>query len=215
MTQITQWYKALDNHIKFALIGLLSAIIGVSAWVSYNWYTVYQNQKSQIVVSECLQEYQKTFESDEQLWPEIELMSDLALNQVSGALQPFVYVIKAQALARQGKYVAAYDLLDQVDKLLVADSPYKSYYTLTKSLMLLDAEDANLKEQGIELLKKLAYDSQNVFQDASLYYLGDYYWSQNTFEQAKLAWQQLVDGAETIFKGSPWIAVVEPKLSTL
>jgi len=156
----------------------------------------------------------KTFDGDEQLWSEVELMSDLALNQVSGALQPFVYVMKAQALARQGKYVEAYELLDQADKLFVDDSPYKSYYTLTKSLMLLDAEDSHLKEQGIELLKKLAYDNTDVFQDASLYYLGDYYWSQNTFDQVKVVWQQLVDGADTVFKGSPWIAVVEPKLST-
>ncbi len=213
MLQIVQW-SAIHPRVKMALAGIAVCIVGTGAWFLYYSYTMYQGRKAQIILGECLDEYQKALESKQDMWSEIVLMNELGLNQASGSsLQPYFMVMQAQALAHQKKFDEAVAMIEQADAALNADLPYKAYYALTKSLMQLDA--SNMKEQGFANLQQLAHDDSYTFQDAALYYLGSYYWVDNNLDKAKETWQLLIDGAETSFKDSPWVAMAEQKYVTL
>ncbi len=214
MLQIVQWPNTIHPRVKMALIGGAVCLIGIAAWFLYYSYTMYQGRKAQIILGECLEEYQKALESKQDMWSEIMLMNELGLNQASGSsLQPYFLVMQAQALAHQKKFDEAVAMIEQADAALSDHVPYKAYYALTKSLIQLDA--SNMKEQGFANLQQLAHDDTYMFQDAALYYLGSYYWVDNNLEKAKDAWQLLLNGAETSFKDSPWVAMAEQKYTTL
>lgn len=197
----------LQFKTKVALACLVALLIGATGWLAYGWYTVNQGKKSQLILSECIDEYQKMFESKDAVWSEVLLMNQLGSEQTS-SLKPYFLVIEAQSLARQGKAVEAINLLEQVEAAIASDVPYKNYYHLTKALIQLDTQDVSLKQQGLSELQRLAHDEQNLFQDAALYYLAEYYAAYDDLEKAQAERQLLLDGFNTIFRNSPWATKV-------
>ncbi len=214
MLQIVQWSHTIDSRVKMALMAGVIGVVGITSWFLYYSYAMYKGRNAQVILSECLQEYNKALESKQDMWSEVVLMNELGLNQASGSsLQPYFYVMQAQALAHQKKFDEAVEMLEQADAALGAHLPYKAYYALTKSLIQLDAPD--MKEQGFNALQQLAHDDDYMFQDAALYYLGNYYWVDNNLDKAKGTWQRLIDGSQTAFRDSPWVAMAEKKYATL
>jgi hypothetical protein len=186
-------------------------LIGVTTWLAYGWYTVNQGKKSQLILSECIDEYQKMLESKDAIWSEVLLMNQLGHEQAS-SLKPYFLVMEAQALARQGKAVEAVNLLEQAEKALATGGvPYKNYYHLTKALIQLDTQDVSLQQQGLSELQRLAHDEQNIFQDAALYYLAEYYAANDDLDKAQEERQLLLDGLDTIFKNSSWATKVKER----
>jgi tetratricopeptide (TPR) repeat protein len=200
----------LQLKTKVVLACLAVFLIGVTAWLAYGWYTVNQGKKSQLILSECIDEYQKMFESKDAMWSEVFLMNELGHEQAS-SLKPYFLVMEAQALARQGKATEAVNLLEQVESAIAPGVPYKNYYHLTKALIQLDTQDVSLQQQGLSELQRLAHDEQNMFQDAALYYLAEYYAANDDLDKAQEERQLLLDGLNTIFKNSSWATKVKER----
>lgn len=200
----------LQLKTKVALACLSVFLIGATAWLAYGWYTVNQGRKSQLILSECIDEYQKMLESKDAMWSEVFLMNELGHEQAP-LLKPYFSVIEAQSLARQGKAIEAVNLLEQAENATASGVPYKNYYHLTKALIRLDAQDASLQQQGLSELQRLAHDESNIFQDAALYYLAEYYAAHDDLDKAQAERQLLLDGLNTIFKNSSWATKVHER----
>lgn len=197
------------------ILGCLAVfLIGMAVWLAYGWHSANQGKKSQLILSECIDEYQKMFESKDAMWSEILLMNELGREQAS-SLKPYFLVMEAQALARQGKSLDAISLLDQAESTLASDLPYKSYYHLTKVLIQLDVQDESMQQGALSELQRLAYDERNMFQDAALYYLAEYYAAHNDFEKAQEVRQLLLEGLETAFKNSSWAMQVKERFPAI
>lgn len=204
-----------DPKTKAMLIGLVFLTLSVLGWFSYSWYNVYTGQQAQKVLGECLQEYQKAIDSIHPLWDEIKLMNELGYDQSSGtSLQPFFLVMQAQALARQQEIDKAVAQMQQAIDTLPQSSPYKNYFVLTQSLMQLDATQKDERQKGFEQLQTLAQDAYNQYGDVAQFHVGDYYFADNNFAQARNVWQTLVAQKDQ-WKDSPWVALAEQKLATL
>ncbi len=199
---------------RIALGCLVVFSLGIVAWLAYSWYSVNQGKRSQLILSECIDEYQKMFESKDAVWSEVLLMNELGREQAS-SLKPYFLIMEAQALARQGKFLEAIDLFNKVERELSSDSPYKSYYHLTKVLIQLDMQDDSLQQQGLLELQRLAHDEQNIFQDAALYYLAEYYAAHDAFEKAQEIRKLLLNGSETTFKNSSWAMQVKERFPVI
>lgn len=183
---------------------IVAVLIGVS-WFTYTWYMIDQAKKTQILLSECLDEYQKTLESKDPLWSELVVMNDLATQQSHFVpMKPYLLVMKAQALARQGLIAQAVDIMSQAESMIPQCVPYKALYVLTKSLMQLDAQDDLLQQQGLVQLKQLAYDTKNVFRDAALFHLAAYYQVHN--ELTEVADIVKILENDSTYKDSVWTA---------
>lgn len=205
----------LQFKTKVALACLTAFLVGVTVWFAYGWYTVNQGRKSQMILSECIDEYQKMLESKDAVWSEVFLMNELGYEQAqASSLKPYFLVMEAQALARQGKVVEAINQLDQAEAAIPSNVPYKNYYHLTKALIQLDTQDVLVQQQGLSELQRLAHNESNIFQDAALYYLAEYYAAHDDFEKAQAERQLLLDGLNTTFKNSPWATKVNERFST-
>ena len=83
-------------------------------------------------------------------------------------------------MARLGKVDDAKLLLkNNLDKLEY--SPYFDIYKIFESLLMIDSGE---KDKGYGQLKKLAFDTNNQFQDMALYYLGSYELAQGDKDSA-------------------------------
>lgn len=198
----------LHDKIKFILVGLGVCVLTVVLWFAYNWYSIYQAKQTQTILTDALDEYQKVVESNEPLWSEVVMMSDLGLTQAQfDAMKPYFMVMKSQALAHQHTIPEAVQTITDAQNMIADTVPYKNYYALTKSLMQLDAQDSGMKEEGLSQLKQLAFDETNMFRDAALYYLAEYYQINNELHEAANIMELLMD--ESLFKDSPWAAKIK------
>lgn len=99
--------------------------------------------------------------------------------------------IYADALNIQNKHKEAVGVMRQaVDGMSVA--AVRDYYQLKLALMLIDQNDEKEKKEGIELLKKISETPKHTAHDRGLYYLGEYFWINKQYAEAKNSWQQFV-----------------------
>ena len=219
MTQVRNWFNQLDQlihpQVKMALMGLGVLALSATAWFGYQWYYVQQIKNSQKIVADCLEEYNKTIDSEQPLWNEVVMMNELGLQQSTKVLHPYFLVMEAQALARQGEVHEALPLMQQAINGLASDSPYYTYFKTTHALMQLDAQDVGVLEHGLDQLRILADDQKNIYRDIALYHIGAYYWSQDDVAQAKTFWQELVDLKNTVFADSSWAGLAEQKMQMI
>lgn len=203
------------SYMKIVYVGVSALALLVLGWFAFHSYEIYQGKKAQRILGESLQEFQTAMNTVQPQWAEVQLMSELGAQQASGsALHPFFLAMQAQATAQQHKVDEAVVYMQQAIDGLPTDSPYKTYFALTKSLMQLDASTQEEKDKGFASLQTFASDTANPYRDAALYHVGDYYSAMNDAAQAKEAWLQLV-AQSSAFTGSPWVALAQQKLATL
>jgi hypothetical protein len=87
----------------------------------------------------------------------------------------------------------------------------KDYYKVKLSLIKIDNND----QQGLESLQQLADNEKSVANDLALYHIGNYYWNQKKFADAKNYWQRLLikTGGTKVGQASPFIQEVKEKLN--
>lgn len=75
-------------------------------------------------------------------------------------------------------------------------------------------ENTESRKRGLEELIKLANEELNPNRDMALYYLGEYYWSQNEPQKARISWQYLQDVAQfgKSPTPSPWFELVKSRI---
>lgn len=215
MIQKNQMIAGMDRKMltNALYVGLTVVALSVLGWFAYQTYTTSRGRKTQRILSEGLQELQTTMNSYKPHWADIQLMGELGAQQVSDAhIRPFFLAIQAQAFSQQQKYEEAAARIQEAHDLLPANSPYKSYFALTHVLMQLDVPAQ--KDAGFAALQALAQDAAYPYQDAALYYVGEYYQAVGNDTEAKNMWQQLT--ADTAaFAGSPWVLLAQQKLMTV
>lgn len=100
-------------------------------------------------------------------------------------------VYQADALNTQGKRAEALTVMRKAVSAMGVAS-VRDCYQLKLALMLIDQTDEASTKEGVELLKKMSENQKNAANDRALFYLGEYYWINKQYADAKNNWQQLV-----------------------
>lgn len=133
----------------------------------------------------------KEFKTKEEKWQKVEELFKRGYEKnKSAGLAPIFLAYQSEALLNQGKNDQAISILKKSIDIL-SSKEVKSYYQIKLALMQIDFADKKVQADGVDLLKELAVDDKSIAHDRALYYLGDYYWHNKKFEDAKNYWNQL------------------------
>jgi tetratricopeptide (TPR) repeat protein len=180
------------------LIALIAA--GVGGW---RWYRFNQGQKAQETFSSCIREYERA-EQDPTLWPNAELVFRLAIEQhPHTTLTPSLLAFQAEALLHMNKPEQALTCMKEAVTLLPQSSILYTLYATKYALMMMDAPEIPMQQEGLNSLTQLAQDTTNNNRDMALYFLGLYYWADDNTEKARTIWSELLPLA-TAQPASPW-----------
>ena len=127
-----------------------------------------------------------------QKWERVATVAQKNAQEFNGTkLGATFLAIYADALGGQNKTKEAVSAMRQaVDGMSVV--AVRDYYQLKLALMLVDQADDKEKKEGVELLKKITENPKHTAHDRGLYYLGEYFWINKQYVEAKNSWQQFV-----------------------
>ena len=204
------------NKLDMRYVGLaVASIVLIAGGIGgYRWYRLNKEQKAQEVFSSCMHEYERA-EKDPSLWANTELVFRLALEQNQNtALTPSLLAYQAESLLRMNKPEQALDCMNKAVALLPTRSDLYNLYATKQALMMMDAADQAVKDNGLASLTTLAQDVKNSTRDMALYYLGLYHWAQDDAEKARTAWTELLPLADAD-PASPWAQRAAQKIEQL
>lgn len=129
---------------------------------------------------------------EQQKWERVATVAQKNAQEFKGTkLGATFMAIYADALSGQNKAKEAVEAMRKaVDSMSV--TTVRDYYQLKLALMLVDQADDKEKKEGIELLKKITENPKHTAHDRGLYYLGEYFWINKQYVEAKNCWQQFV-----------------------
>ena len=207
-----------DNEKNFArnyaygiAIAVLLLCVGVGGYFGYRWYAVSREQNTQLVLAEHVEELQRIIAGSPEAISaqlaqlEASLSFDYGRHKSSVTSQLFL-LVQADVQIKQGKHAEAVGTLQQAINALSSDSPLLNLIKTNRALLQLDSADDATQQAGLQELIALARDKDNTQSDFALFYLGRYYWAHDKLEDAKLAWQELLDTpVYTQSFPSPWV----------
>lgn len=227
MDRFINMVKERQNSI-LSVIGLLVALGGVM--YGYVYYKRIREEKAHRALVESMEYFdapvkadsstdqlsilgKKEFKSSDEKWQKVVEVFQKAYKDNSGSgIAPLFLAYESEALIQQGK------LADAIKKLReslaeLSSGPVKSYYEVKLALMLIDAKTNESIGEGLKILEKISLDDKNASHDMALYQLGEYFWYNKKFKEAKNYWNQLVlkYGKQEKYS-SPWVAVAKEKL---
>ncbi len=220
----TSWYEAImgEKRIKRHYIRYLFIILGIAglatgSFFGYRWYVMYRERSAYKALTEYLDDYRHARSEQDADWAPIEDLFKLGYEQHSNSyLAPFFLAFESDALIQQNKKTEAAQVLDGMIAKSSNKDPLLPLFKTKRALLKLDLQDKAAQESGLEELVELGNDTQNIFNDVALYYLGQYYWSENKLDDAKHTWQQLVDQQKhEKIMGSPWAQLAQQKLDQI
>ncbi|MBM3886526.1 hypothetical protein FJ364_01235 [Candidatus Dependentiae bacterium] len=100
-------------------------------------------------------------------------------------------VFRADALDHLGQPEDAVATMRQAVEAM-QNRAVRDYYQVKLALMLMDQKNDSVSKEGLTLLQKIAENPKHKAHDRALYYLGEYFWINKQFAEAKNFWQQLV-----------------------
>ncbi len=203
------------SSAKEISLGIMGALVLVGVVWGYRYYTNQKETAAQIAFAEGMQIYQEAMQGKSDAWPQVEMKCTTDYDRYkNSAVAPYFLVIKAEALAQQGKIAQACEMLSDVLAAMPKDSPVLSLYKTKRALMKLDLPDAANQTQGLEELRQLATDKENKSNDVAQYYLGLYYWARNDLATAVNIWKELVASQSSERLAiSPWASLAQEKLA--
>ena len=226
-TLIKDWYREIVED-KYSLALTIVIICGGAYWGGSELrlrYKKHTGGKTQIIVAEALEEYDKAlynyFEKENgkelavQQFEDVQIAFDIILKQYSGSsLLPYALSLKADTFAYKGDFKQALTVLESGIKKMSSSAP--GYYLLKTKYALLQL-DAQQEEEAVSALRKLAFDSGNPTFDTAAFFLGYYYWSKHDKNKAREAWKQLetTESSKSKKGVSPWLQVVKEKLQNV
>ncbi|MFH1643674.1 MAG: hypothetical protein ABIA74_00665 [bacterium] len=230
-----QWlgksYKYIIQNKKLALAVLGGLVVFI---VFISWYLIRQGQVQANAHKDFVyaMEYfnapvvskesksvsfdTKEFTSADAKWSKVEELFKRAYeNNKSAGLAPIFLAYQSEALLNQDKLKEATDILKKSVG-FISDKDLKSYYQVKLALMQIDSGDESLKQGGIAILKELAVNDKCAANDRALYHLGDYYWQNKNFDEAKNYWNQLIlKYGKSSLKPSLFAANAKPRLKLI
>lgn len=162
-----------------------------------------------------------TFPSSQEKNEAVVALGDLFLGQhKSTSFAPAVLGFVSHALSGLGKNDDARERMHAAAK-ACSSTDLQHVYVISAALMDVDAQDAFVQERGVGALKNLAKNTSSSSCDAALYYLGEFYWSKQNYQEARLWWAQLLSVADKKVTSvgteirSPWVLAAREKLALI
>lgn len=158
----------------------------------------------------------KEFATEQEKWEKVaDVFGKAYLSNSGSGIASLFLAYQADALAKINKKDDAIALLNKVVGLL-SNAELKSYYQVKLALMQMDSEKKDEVEKGISILKSISIKDGNVANDTALFRLGQYYWYEKNFTEARNYWNQLLlkFGTKTKYP-SPWVSVAKEKLELI
>lgn len=123
-------------------------------------------------------------------WKKVEeIFKEKARKHRGAGIAPIFQAYLSEALMHQGRIDEARELLATTIK-LIASGPIREFFEIKLALMNIDSTKADLQQEGLLALKKIAENAQHSAHELGLYYLGYFYWTRKDFAQVKNYWQQ-------------------------
>ena len=184
-----------------------------SGFLLYRIYVVYREQAAQNVLAQYVQEYHQMQNAQPADWQRVAKLFQLGSEQQSNSyLAPYFLLFQAEALLREDKKQEALTVMDKLVEQSV-NSPLLLLFETKRALIKIDEPDETVQKSGLEELERLAENEKNKFRDTAQFYLGYYYWVNNSIAQAQKIWQILVDDQyKEKLAPSPWVDLVKKKL---
>lgn len=219
---------------RSVLSGMLVVLLSVTGFFGYRAYKTSCEMKAhkaylkveRVALRAVAQEKSKhreeaSFDSEEQKNVAVLEAGTAFLAEHRGSgFDASVHGFMAQAFVGQGKLDDARAHMTQAQKTCSSDE-LRQMYALSVALMKLDSDDEGLKAEGLSSLKGIAQDSSSAACDAALFRLGEKYWNEKNYQEARLWWGQLLavaDRKQTPMGGdirSPWVAAAREKLALI
>lgn len=202
---------------ELLLLVVAVACLGLG-YTGYQYWSRVQSCKAQRELNLCLSLFKDAAKADKDtMWDRVAQSCDHAYSTYKKTdIAPLFLSYQADALWALGKKTDAIAIM----KKAVAALPVKSalvYMSKIKyALMLMDSEQAEEQQDGLHLLIDVARDEKNTHRDYALFYLGRYYWVNNQLDEAKKAWQDLIDmESPELQSRSAWAREAQKYLMTL
>ncbi len=198
------------NKVLAFLVLLIVFFFAHRLWVAN------REQSAQYDFSALMAEYENMSREKDPQWSALlEKFETNYKKHSHSSLLPYYLGYKVQILLAQDKRDEALAVLDR----MIADmpgSPMIALYEMERALIQLDSTDDAMNSIGLDALKMLAQNKDNMFRDSAQYYLGRYYWAQNQIDDARAVWQQLVnEQRDEKMAPSPWVNQVQEQLGLM
>lgn len=206
---LTKWLdKVVDAVIAYKKTFISGTILMVAVLVSFFFFRYYRYRiqvaahqdfvkvlemiKAPVLASASKTSDRMMFASEQDKWQAIEQECTKGYEQNSSSgLAPMFQIVRSDALLHLDKHDEAVRIGQQALSMLKSPE-LKAFYGLKQVLMQLDSNHENSRHEGLEALKKMAFDRHNLAHDQALYHLGLYFWINKQFEEARGHWQQFV-----------------------
>jgi tetratricopeptide (TPR) repeat protein len=130
------------------------------------------------------------FGSDAEKWQHVaKLMEETYAKHKGSTIGGIIRAHQADALLQLGKVAQALPLLEEAVAAIPSEQ-LKEFYKVKLALVKLDSGDAKIAQAGLAELKKLAENANSFAHENALYYIGEYFWAQKDYAQARNYWQQ-------------------------
>ena len=202
--------KVIFTYSKQIFLGILFVAVLVIIFFAHKLWVAKREQAAQYDFSALISEYDLMMREKNPQWLELlNKFEDNYKKHAYSSLLPYYQSYKVHILLRQGERDAALATLDEMITTMKA-SPIIGLYEMERALVKLDSNDIAVNNAGLDELKKLAYDSKNIYNDSAMFYLGRYYWATDQIDDARLVWQKLVDDQrDEKIAPSPWVSQVQ------
>jgi hypothetical protein len=203
-------------HIKYILIAFCLVVSAAGAYVGYRWYDARRQADAQFAFGVLLDQFNNALEQDKVNFASF--ANEFARgyeNHKNTALAPYFLSLQADALIKAGNKPEALTVMDKAVHVQSAPS-FAPLFKIKRDLLILDGADTNRVSQALEELQTLAQDTNNTHRDYALYHLGMYHWVHDNIQEARVAWQELVNmQSGNVFSDSPWASLVVDQLQSI
>lgn len=158
----------------------------------------------------------KVFNSEQEKWETIATSAQRSYLSTKGAsIAPFFLAIQAEALNNLGKRDEAIMVLESAVQSM-ANNELKEGYKVKLALYKLDSGNEAMVQNGLQMLQSIAGQDTHFLNDYVLYQLGEYFWTNQKFDQVKNYWKMLVlKFGPSVQTPSRWAMMVKDRLSLI
>jgi len=220
--------KEYQNQL-LAIIGISFLLVG--GFYGYSYYKQNREEKAYRTLVESLEYFnapiketaseegdlsflgKKEFKSEPEKWAKVaEVFEKAAIDHRGSGLAPIFLAYQSEALIQLGKLPEAIAVLrNAVNRM--GSGEVEWHFSTKLGVMLLDTKNKEMVEEGLGILREIAADETSSAHDLALYHIGEYYWGDKQFKEAKNYWNQLlVKYGKSEKSPSPWATAAKEKL---
>jgi len=211
---IEKVYNIIINQMYYFMIALSIVVFVLSCVFGYWFWTKHKDKIAQRDFGTLTLEFHKVSQEKSPSWDALFEKFQNGFNKhAHSSMAPYYLAYQARILLEQNKLEDALLVLNELTS-RYSSFPLINAFKMEKALVGLNVNDEKIVQESLADLRLLAYDVNNQFKDTALFYLGRYYWFVNQLEEARQAWQTLLDEQrDEKIAPSPWTEEVKSYLS--